>query len=252
MIKATFRTLLPLILAAAIALALFWFMQWLIAPDQAEPITTIRSGVARVQVKAEKEDTVTQTATSAPPPPPAALAEAAAALPAAPALKRPSSPNAKLNFTPINTTSLNVETSMPSVSGEGIANLSSGIGNSLGSLTNIPMATNVATGNFKGGETFRGRRAVPISTRSPCFPQRAFDQKIEGFVEILYVVKSDGSVTNIRVKGAQPPNLFEAAAIEAVRTWYYDEKLLRGATFEVLQKLPFTLDMHAFNGARKC
>lgn len=240
MLKTLLRTVLPFVFAIGIALGLFWFMQWLIEPDAAEPIATVRGGLDRVEITPEREQQTTQTAASEAPPPPTALAEAAAALPVAPALARPSTPSAELSFTPIAMPGLSVEAEVPTLSGDAIG------------LSNIPMAANVSTGSFQTGNQFGGRRVVPISTRSPCFPQAAYDRQVEGYVEVLFVVKSNGSVANPRIVNAEPKGLFEAAAVEAVRTWYYDAEKLRGATVEVLQKLPFTLRMYAYNGARKC
>lgn len=242
-IKVICRTVIPLLLAVIVALGLFWFMQWLIAPDDSTPEETLRGGLARVEIAPEREQQTTQTTSSEAPPPPTALAEAAAALPVAPTLTRPTTPSTELNFTPIGLPDMQIEASVPTLGnigapGEGLAS--------------VAVATGISAGDFSSADQFRGRRAVPISTRAPCFPKIAHERNIEGFVEVLFVVKRDGSVNNIRVVNANPKGVFEAAALEGVRTWYYDSKQLGGATFEVKQRIPFTLDMYAFNGARKC
>lgn len=241
-VKVLLRNILPLVLAIGIALGLFWFMQWLIEPDAAEPIETLRGGLQRVDIQAPTVTPNTPTTASEAPPPPTALAEAAAALPVAPDLARPTTPTAELNFTPTSMPGLAINSDIQALATDGLDI----------TIGEVPSAGNIKLGDFKGAEDFGGRKVIPISTRSPCFPKAAFERNIEGTVDVLFIVKSDGSVISPRVVDANPKGFFEAPAIEAVRTWYYDSKKLRGSSVEVLQTIPFTLDMFAFNGARKC
>ncbi len=53
------------------------------------------------------------------------------------------------------------------------------------------------------------------------YPSTARAQKIEGYVKVAYDVNTDGTVANARVVEADPPGVFDEAALAAVRTWRF-------------------------------
>jgi TonB family protein len=55
----------------------------------------------------------------------------------------------------------------------------------------------------------------------PDFPSVARQRAISGWVDVQFVVRTDGSVTDIAVIGAEPVGLFEQAATDAVHKWRY-------------------------------
>ena len=63
---------------------------------------------------------------------------------------------------------------------------------------------------------------------APKFPHEARLRSIEGWVELHFVVGTDGTVGELAVVGAQPVGVFEQAALDAVRHWHY-QPLLRTA-----------------------
>ncbi len=56
---------------------------------------------------------------------------------------------------------------------------------------------------------------------TPTFPISARERGVSGWVELQFLVRSDGSVSDIVVTGAQPVGVFEQAAVDAVRKWRY-------------------------------
>jgi protein TonB len=56
---------------------------------------------------------------------------------------------------------------------------------------------------------------------APQFPQIARARGIDGWVDLQFVVGSDGAVSDVAVVGAQPVGIFEPAALDAVRHWRY-------------------------------
>jgi len=54
------------------------------------------------------------------------------------------------------------------------------------------------------------------------YPTQAREQKIEGYVKVIYDVTIDGTVANARVVEADPPGVFDAAALSAVNTWRFN------------------------------
>lgn len=55
----------------------------------------------------------------------------------------------------------------------------------------------------------------------PTYPGGAKARGVEGWVEVEYTVRADGSVEDVRVFASEPEGVFDAAAVAAVRTWRY-------------------------------
>lgn len=56
---------------------------------------------------------------------------------------------------------------------------------------------------------------------TPRYPNRARRQRIEGWVEVSFMVQADGSVADPKVIDAEPRGVFDREALEAVRRWKY-------------------------------
>jgi TonB family protein len=63
---------------------------------------------------------------------------------------------------------------------------------------------------------------------APRFPDTARQRGIEGWVDLQFVVGTDGSVSDATIVGAQPAGVFEPAALEAVRQWRYQPPVRGG------------------------
>ena len=55
----------------------------------------------------------------------------------------------------------------------------------------------------------------------PSFPLVARQRALEGWVDVRFVVRSDGSVGDAAIMGAEPVGIFEQAALDAVHRWRY-------------------------------
>ena len=76
----------------------------------------------------------------------------------------------------------------------------------------------------------RGTQAGEVATAGslelvhyvpPAFPLPARQKAMSGWVDVQFVVGTDGSVSDIAVAGAQPAGVFEQPAMDAVRKWRY-------------------------------
>jgi protein TonB len=76
------------------------------------------------------------------------------------------------------------------------------------------------------------RDAVPIVRIDPEYPMRAKQRGIEGWVTVRFTVDKVGRVTDARVVSARPANVFDKAAITAVRKWKYNPRIEGGAAVE--------------------
>jgi TonB family protein len=66
----------------------------------------------------------------------------------------------------------------------------------------------------------------------PEFPPAARQKGVEGWVDLEFTVRKDGSLGNVTVTGAQPAGVFEQSALDAVRRWRYQPVLENGQPVE--------------------
>ncbi len=68
-------------------------------------------------------------------------------------------------------------------------------------------------------------QAVPFSRLTvrhyvaPDYPRNAATRRVPGWVDVAFEVDPSGRTQNVRVLAAEPPDLFDAAALAAVRRW---------------------------------
>lgn len=60
-----------------------------------------------------------------------------------------------------------------------------------------------------------------VSTVQPDYPVRASRRRIEGSVELSFVVQPDGSVTDVAVVSSKPLGMFDREAISAMERWRF-------------------------------
>ena len=79
----------------------------------------------------------------------------------------------------------------------------------------------------------------------PAYPEAARAGGIAGWVRVRYDVTAAGLGDNAQVIAAQPPGVFDAAALQALAQWRYRPALVDGAPAAVrgvVSTLRFTLD----------
>lgn len=74
--------------------------------------------------------------------------------------------------------------------------------------------------------------AVPLVRVPPQYPERAAQRGIEGRVLVEFTITKSGSVKDARVVAAEPPNVFDQAAVKSVLQWKYNPKVLNGKPVE--------------------
>jgi TonB family protein len=120
------------------------------------------------------------------------------------------------------------------------------------------MANTVAA-NGEGEQQYAGQSATtkreitPLSTRRPNIPKVAFDNKIDGWVLLAFTVNPDGKVSDIQIMDAYPRGVFEANAVEAVKSWRYSprekkrKKDPEPKPIRLSQKMDFQWSMYSYN-----
>jgi periplasmic protein TonB len=96
----------------------------------------------------------------------------------------------------------------------------------------------VATQTAPESRNFQLRRKV-----DPVYPQRALRQRLEGWVELSFVVTVDGNVTSVEVVNSQPKREFDREAIRALQQWKFSPRVENGKAVQATarQRLEFRL-----------
>lgn len=72
------------------------------------------------------------------------------------------------------------------------------------------------------------REVKALRRPPPSYPARAQLEGISGWVKLMFTVTAAGSTRDIRVTAAEPPGVFEEAAIEAAQRFVYAPRLENG------------------------
>jgi protein TonB len=84
-----------------------------------------------------------------------------------------------------------------------------------------------------GGFTMRpDGDVIPIVRPPPEYPQRPLAEGIEGWVTVRFTVTTVGTVKDAVVVDADPPKVFDAAALKAIARWRYNPRVENGIAVE--------------------
>ena len=86
---------------------------------------------------------------------------------------------------------------------------------------------------------------VPMVRIQPMYPREAQMRNLEGWVLMEFTINKAGGVSNPRVIKASPPNVFDRAALQALKKWKYKPKVEGGEPQEqtgVQVKLTFEMN----------
>ncbi len=73
---------------------------------------------------------------------------------------------------------------------------------------------------------------IPLVRIAPEYPPRALRRGIEGWVQVQFTITPTGAVTDATVVAADPPGLFDEAAIRSILRWRYNPKVEGGVAVE--------------------
>ncbi len=86
---------------------------------------------------------------------------------------------------------------------------------------------------------------LPLVRVQPMYPRDAANQRIEGWVVIEFTISTNGRVLNPRVIREYPNEMFNTAALKAIKKWRYRPRVENGLKVEVHNvsvRLKFELD----------
>lgn len=84
----------------------------------------------------------------------------------------------------------------------------------------------------------------PVVKTPPVYPFRAREQGVEGVVQVKILVNADGSVGEVLIMDARPPDTFDNAVLAAVPNWRFEPGVIGGkrVTAWVVTALRFQLN----------
>ena len=200
------RVLVSMLLAAGITLALFAFMQYLIAgtPGMGEKSDNL-GGIRFGPIKLDELLLVRDREIPKKPPPP----------------KDPPPPP-KMNIQNVD----KVVSPMPEMDMPKLDIPMSGSGPFLGAFASLDQG---ADGDI-----------IPLVRIQPQYPRRAAIAKIEGFVTVEFTITPSGSVTDAKVVASRPPRVFDRDAVRAILKWKFKPRIIDGVP--VARRATQTLD----------
>ncbi|MGX9459727.1 TonB family protein [Shewanella sp. A14] len=74
----------------------------------------------------------------------------------------------------------------------------------------------------------QSQQIMPLHRVEPRYPTRALKRKIEGYVTLTFVIDEKGNPQNIEVLDANPNQIFDREAIQALKRWKYQPKMING------------------------
>ena len=74
--------------------------------------------------------------------------------------------------------------------------------------------------------------AVPLVRITPDYPPGAIRTNTEGWVQVQFSITTTGSVRDASVVAAQPPKIFDDAALKAIARWRYQPRVQGGVATE--------------------
>ena len=86
---------------------------------------------------------------------------------------------------------------------------------------------------------------IPLVRVVPQYPATAQARGIEGWVQVEFTITAAGTVRDPVVIAADPPRIFDGAALRAIRKWKYNPKVEDGKAVErpgVRVRLDFRID----------
>ncbi|MEE9354906.1 MAG: energy transducer TonB [Methylococcaceae bacterium] len=100
----------------------------------------------------------------------------------------------------------------------------------------LPLQTDRFNAKFLAGVKMgRGKistNLIPLVRVPPRYPIRAASRRIKGWVKIEFTIAEDGSVKEPKVVDAEPSNIFNDSALQAIIRWKFKPKIIDGEPFE--------------------
>ena len=205
------RIALSLFAGIAVALALFWAMQYMISNNQQGLKKT--SDIRMVEFVRFKRDSKIQSKDRLVPEKPKPKER-----PAQPKIQTHTAQVSKTALPDMDMPNLDIPLQNSSFSGSVLTGLQVGTGK---------ISTNV----------------IPLVRIPPTYPMRAANRRIQGWVKVEFTITKEGKVKDAIVVASKPSSIFNSAALKAIKRWKFKPHIIAGEAYEqrAAQTLEFKL-----------
>lgn len=206
------RLLIALFISLAATFSLFWLMQWMISSQQ-QPHQKSEKLLMTEFVRLKKESAIQTKQRKLPEPPPEK--------------QPPPPPTTTMQVSPVTAQSNAPQLNMPALDIP---------------LSSSRFAGSVVTG-VQMGQGKISTNLIPLVRIPPRYPMRAARRRIEGWVKVEFTITEQGTVKDPVIVESQPADIFDRAALNAIRRWKFKPKIIDGVPFEqrAIQILKFKL-----------
>lgn len=204
------RVPVALLAAAAMSLALFYLMHFMISSGRgALNKTESYSVVDFVRLKRESETQLKKRV-----------------IPKKPPLPKKPPPPTEMKVSDVPTPDMpQIKINMPKISAQGVAGnpFIGGVGSAVGTTENAEL--------------------IPLVRIAPQYPRKAAMAGTEGWVRLAFTVTKAGTVKDVTVVEADPKRVFDRAAKRAILKWKFKPKIVDGKAVErqAVQTIEFKL-----------
>ena len=83
-----------------------------------------------------------------------------------------------------------------------------------------------------------------LTSVAPDYPLAAVRDRIEGTVDVAFTITRTGGVRDVQVLQSEPAQIFDRAALDAVKRWKFDPRIEDGVAvdYRTRTRLHFRLD----------
>ncbi|HEU4624981.1 MAG TPA: TonB family protein [Steroidobacteraceae bacterium] len=117
------------------------------------------------------------------------------------------------------------------------------IGIDASGTASIEREITAAQANAARNEVVTAKLLTRTRYSPPEYPETARARGAQGWVDIIFTVRTDGSVGDVTVAGAEPAGIFEQAAMASVRKWRYQPVVRDGKPIEQRAKVRISFAM---------
>jgi len=113
----------------------------------------------------------------------------------------------------------------------------------------IPLHTSNFSGSVLSGQNIKmgagaiSTSVIPLVRIPPQYPMRAANRRIQGWVKVEFTITTEGKVKDAVVIDAKPSSIFNRAALKAIKRWKFKPLIIAGEAQEqrAMQTLEFKL-----------
>jgi TonB family protein len=127
---------------------------------------------------------------------------------------------------------------------EGLLNSADGLASESEQLAELRTSLESAYIDVEANRLATMEELVRLSVVPARYPRRAVNMGLTGWVEVEFTVTPAGETSNINVTQAEPTEVFDTSAVQAVEQWTFEPRVYRGQTISqrAMARLVFQLE----------